>query len=86
MNAQTAIFNMTENDPDAKTTLVKFLEETAINESREVKELVLPVIPNKTRLEITDFPHSPSSISSAPSSMSSSSMQLLSFIQICNNL
>jgi len=81
MNAQTAIFNMTENDPDAKTALVKFLEETAIIESREVKEVVLPAIPNKTRLEITDFPHSPSSISSPPS-MSSSSMNLLKFIHL----
>ncbi|EFX81493.1 hypothetical protein DAPPUDRAFT_102466 [Daphnia pulex] len=78
MSAQTAIFTMTESDPDAKTALVKFLEETAISESREVKEVVLPALPNKTRLEITDFPHSPSSISSPPS-MSSSSMELHHF-------
>jgi hypothetical protein len=78
MSAQTAIFTMTESDPDAKTALVKFLEETAISESREVKEVVLPALPNKTRLEITDFPHSPSSISSPPS-MSSSSMELHNF-------
>ena len=78
MSAQTAIFTMTESDPEAKTVLVKFLEETAISESREVKEVVIPAIPNKTRLEITDFPHSPSSISSPPS-MSSSSMNLLNY-------
>lgn len=70
LNAQTAMFTLTECDPDMKTALVKIMEETVANDSREIKELVLPAPPNKTRLEITDFPHSSSSVT-PPLSMSS---------------
>ncbi|KZS01183.1 Coiled-coil domain-containing protein 39 [Daphnia magna] len=64
------MFTLTECDPDMKTALVKIMEETVANDSREIKELVLPAPPNKTRLEITDFPHSSSSVT-PPLSMSS---------------
>lgn len=73
LNAQSSIFRVTQDDSNAKATLVRLMNEASNNvaaaapeTARDMKELVVPPLP-KTRLEITDFP-SPVALVSPPSS------------------
>lgn len=83
LSAQSSIFRVTQDDSDAKATLIKLLTEVsnAVDNTREVKELLIPALP-KTRLEIKDFPH-PTMSSSPPSS--SNYYFLLYFFQLSVN-
>lgn len=56
LSAQTSIFNLAQNDADAKENLLQLLEEMASGIAHEVKKPQVAAVAPKIRLDITNFP------------------------------
>lgn len=74
LSAQASIFNLAQNDANAKANLLQLLEEMASGIAHEIKKPQVAAVAPKIRLDITNFPTMITTTRRSPSFSSNSGL------------